>query len=41
MKKYHFVVCLFVCVDVLRPSQPIGVMSSLVSLPNHTSTGQA
>ena len=33
--------CLFVCVEVLRPSQPNGVMSSVVSLPNHTFTGQA
>ena len=33
--------CLFVCVVVLRPSQPNGVMSSAVSLPNHTFTGQA
>ena len=32
--------CLFVCVEVLRPSQPNGVMSSVVSLPNHTFTGQ-
>ena len=31
----------FVCVDVLQPSQPNGVMSSAVSLPNHTFTGQA
>ena len=31
----------FVRVDVLRPSQPNGVMSSAVSLPNHTFTGQA
>ena len=31
----------FVCVEVLRPSQPNGVMSSPVSLPNHTFTGQA
>ena len=31
----------FVCVEVLRLSQPIGVMSSAVSLPNHTFTGQA
>ena len=31
----------FVCVEVLRPSQPTGVMSSVVSLPNHTFTGQA
>ena len=34
-------VILFVCVEVLRPSQPNGVMSSAVSLPNHTFTGQA
>ena len=33
--------CLFVCVEVLRPSQRNGVMSSAVSLPNHTFTGQA
>ena len=32
---------LFVCVEVLRPSQPNEVMSSAVSLPNHTFTGQA
>ena len=32
---------LFVCVEVLRPSQPNGVMSSAVSLPNDTFTGQA
>ena len=32
---------LFVCVEVLRPSQPNGVMSSVVSLPNHMFTGQA
>ena len=31
----------FVCVEVLRPSQSNGVMSSVVSLPNHTFTGQA
>ena len=30
-----------VCVEVLRPSQPNGVVSSAVSLPNHTFTGQA
>ena len=29
------------CVEVLWPSQPNGVMSSAVSLPNHTFTGQA
>ena len=32
---------LFVCVEVLRPSQPNGVMLSAVSLPNHMFTGQA
>ena len=32
---------LFVCVEVLRPSQSNGVMSSAFSLPNHTFTGQA
>ena len=32
---------LFVYVEVLRPRQPNGVMSSAVSLPNHTFTGQA
>ena len=31
---------LFVCVEVLRPSQPNGVMLSAVSLPNHMFTGQ-
>ena len=36
----HFMfVC--VCVEVLRPSQPSGVLSSAVSLPKHTFTGQA
>ena len=34
-------VVLFVCVEVLRPSQPNRVMSSAVSLPNHMFTGQA
>ena len=32
---------LFVCVEVLQPSQPSGVMSRAVSLPNPTFTGQA
>ena len=31
----------FVCVEVLRPSQPNGVMLRAVSLPNHMFTGQA
>ena len=26
----------FVCVEVLRPSQPNGVMLNEISLPNHT-----
>ena len=30
--------CLY-CIEVLRPSQPNGVMSSAVSLPNHTYKG--
>ena len=34
-------ILLFVCVEVLWPSQPNGVMWSAVSLPNHTFTGQA
>ena len=37
----RFFVCFFVCVEVLRPSQPSRVMSSAVSLPNNTFTGQA
>ena len=35
------ITCMFVCVEVLRPSQPSGVMSSAVSLPKHAFTGQA
>ena len=35
-----YVVILF-CVEVLWPSQPNGVMSSVVSLPNHTFNGLA
>ena len=30
---------LFVCVEVLQPCQPNGVMSSTVILPYHTFTG--
>ena len=30
---------MFVCVEVLRLSQPNGVMLNVVSLPNHTFTG--
>ena len=37
----HMVMALFVCVEVLRPSQTNGVVSSVVSLPNHTFTRQA
>ena len=36
-----FITICFVCVEVLRPSQPNGVMSSAVSLPNHTFTRHA
>ena len=32
---------LIVRIEVLRPSEPNGVMSSAVSLPDHTFTGQA
>ena len=31
----------FVCVEVLRPSQPNRVLSSAVSLPSYMFTGQA
>ena len=41
LTKFLMEMVLFVCVEVLRPSQPSGVMSSAVSLPNHTFTGQA
>ena len=41
MNKSNSPLLMFVCVEVLRPSQPSGVMSSAVSLPNHTFTGQA
>ena len=34
-------ICWFVCVEVLRPSQPNRVMLTTVSLPNHMFTGQA
>ena len=36
-----FQMYLFVCVEVLWPSQSNRVMLSMVSLPNHTFTGQA
>ena len=36
----HFMAAHFVCVEVLQPIQPNGVMSCVVSLPNHTSTEQ-
>ena len=35
------VVSEIVCVDVLWSSQPYGIMSSAVGLPNHTFTRQA
>ena len=31
----------FVCAENFGPSQPKGVMLSMVGLPNHTFTGQA
>ena len=34
-------VIVLVCVEVLRPSQPNGVMPSADSLPNHTFNWQA
>ena len=34
--RFCWLLCLFVCVEVLRPSQPIRVMSCAVSLPNYT-----
>ena len=39
--KFSKYCCLFVCVEVLWPSQPNEVMSDEVILPNHTFTGQA
>ena len=38
---YTFLFGYIVCFEVLRPSQPNGVMASAVSLPNHTFIGQA
>ena len=40
-KFYSFRELHFICVEVLRPSQPNGVMQSVISLPNHSFTGQA
>ena len=38
----HFrIIFFFFCVEVLRPSQPNGVMLSAASLSSHTFTGQA
>ena len=37
----HLCLGRYVCVEVLRPKQPNGVMSSAVILPNHMFTGQA
>ena len=31
----------FVSIEVLQPSQPVRVMLSAISLPNHIFTGQA
>ena len=41
LKSLYKKVCLFVLVLLLWPSQPNGVMSSSVSLHNHSFTGQA
>ena len=41
LKTIRELMILFVCVEVLRPSQPNGVMLSAVGLPNHTFPGQA
>ena len=41
LDSYWLYVVVLVCVEVLRPSQPNGVMSSAVNLPNHTFTEQA
>ena len=41
LRKVALCNCLFVCVEVLWPSQPNGVISIVVSLPYHTFTGQA
>ena len=38
--KRFFFFFFFFCVEVLRPSQPNGVMLSAVSIPNHMFTGQ-
>ena len=40
-QRQFFFFVFFFCVEVLRPSQPNGVMLSVVSLHNHTFTGQA
>ena len=37
----QYIMWIFVCVEVLQPSQPNRVTSNAVSLPNHTFTGQA
>ena len=37
----HLHIFFFVCIKVLLPSQPNGVMSSVISLPYSTFTGQA
>ena len=36
----NFGKCLFVCVEILQPSQPDGVMLGTVSLSDHTYTGR-
>ena len=32
---------LWVCIEAFQPNQPYGVMSSVISLPNYTFTGQS
>ena len=39
-KRNEYLVFLFVCIAVIRPSQPIWVMSSKVSLPYQLFLGQ-
>ena len=40
VNQYTFIAFVCVCEEVIRPSQPNWVMSSTVSLPNHTFTRQ-
>ena len=40
LRRFFYVEVLFVCVEVLWPSQSNGVMSSAVSLPNYHLLGR-